>query len=67
MTMQEALKALGLNRARYEVRNMAKALRMASWLNSQEEEKRLSAALYALRHWRAYQEACNKARAKRAF
>jgi len=67
MTMQEAIAALGINRARYELKNMIHALCFASYLNTEEDEKRLSAARYVLRHWRAYQEACNKARDKRAF
>jgi putative SOS response-associated peptidase YedK len=67
MTMQQAIAALGINRAKYELQNMVKALGMASWLNTPQDESRLSAARYTLRHWRAYQEACNKARDKRAF
>ena len=67
MNMQESIAALGINRMRYELKNMTRALSFASYLNTEEDEKRLSAARFALRHWRAYQDACNKARAKRAF
>ena len=67
MNLQQAIAALGINRAKYELQNMTKALCFAPWLNTPQDESRLSAARYALRHWRAYQEACNKARDKRAF
>ena len=62
MTMERAIKALGYNRARYEVQNMALALVFGSYLNTPEERERLEAANYVLKRWKAYVRACDKAR-----
>lgn len=62
MTMPEAIKILGINRARYEVQNMALALMFGSYLNTAEETARLNAAAYVLKRWKSYQRACNAAR-----
>jgi|GEM_PF-6115857 len=62
MTMNDAIKILGINRARYEVQNMAIALMFGSYLNTTEETARLNAAAYVLKRWKAYSAACNAAR-----
>ena len=62
MTMLEAVKILGSNRARYEVQNMALALLFGSYLNTPEERARLEASNYVLKRWKAYATACNAAR-----
>jgi hypothetical protein len=65
MNMNKAIEALGSNRARYEVQNMALALMFGSYLNTQAERDRLEASNYVLRHWKAYCKACNDIRDKR--
>ena len=53
MDAQEAFDALGY-RAHYELVNMVKSLTIAQWRNTPEEEHRLKAARWALRHREAY-------------
>lgn len=48
MSRNQALQILG-NRARWELLAMKKALSMHSWLNSQEEKKRLEAVKILLK------------------
>lgn len=43
MTLHEAYKIVGYSRPIWELRNMAKALQIHSWLNTPEEELRLEA------------------------
>ena len=62
MTMNDAIKILGMNRARYEIQNMAIALMFGSYLNTKAENDRLTAAAYVLKRWKAYSAACNAAR-----
>ena len=62
MSMNDTIAALGINRARYEVQNMALALIFGSYLNTPQEQVRLDAANYVLKRWKAYQRACNAAR-----
>lgn len=62
MNAQQAADELGINRARWEVQAMAKALGLHSYLNTLEEERRLLAAHWALHHWRAYCQECNARR-----
>lgn len=64
MTMGDAIRILGMNRARYEVQNMALALVFGSYLNTTEERNRLEAANFVLKRWKAYQKACNAMRDK---
>jgi hypothetical protein len=47
MTLEQAKKIAG-NQPRYALRNMHKALNMARWLNTAEEEERLRAACILL-------------------
>ena len=47
MTKEEAKKIIG-NNPNWAVRNMAKALQMARWDNTAEENRRLEAALIFL-------------------
>ena len=62
MDMNKAIKALGSNRARYEVQNMALALMFGSYLNTKEERERLEASAYVLKRWKAYAKACDDIR-----
>jgi len=64
MTMHDAIRILGINRARYEVQNMAIALMFGSYLNTKEETDRLNAAAYVLKRWKQYATACNAERDK---
>jgi len=43
MNKQEALQIVGKNQPRWAIKNMQKALRMCTWLNTSEENKRLEA------------------------
>ncbi len=65
MDMNKAIKALGSNRARYEVQNMALALMFGSYLNTKEERDRLEASAYVLKRWKAYAKACDDIRTAR--
>jgi hypothetical protein len=65
MNMNKAIKALGSNRARYEVQNMALALTFGSYLNTKEERERLEASAYVLKRWKAYAKACDDIRTAR--
>lgn len=60
--MKKAIQALGSNRARYEVQNMALALMFGSYLNTKEERDRLEASAYVLKRWKAYAKACDDIR-----
>jgi len=62
MDMNKAIEALGSNRARYEVQNMALALMFGSYLNTKEERDRLEASNYVLKRWKAYAKACDDIR-----
>lgn len=62
MNMRDAIAILGINRARYELQNMTKALSLFSVFNTKEETARLNAGQYVLTHWRDYQDACNQVR-----
>ena len=62
MDMNKAIEALGSNRARYEVQNMALALTFGSYLNTKEERERLEASAYVLKRWKAYAKACDDIR-----
>ena len=65
MDMKRAIQALGNNRARYEVQNMALALMFGSYLNTEAERDRLEASNYVLKRWGAYSKACDDIRDKR--
>lgn len=56
MTMREAAKALGLNRTKWEVRHMEKALSLHSWNNTPEDNLRLKACNVVLADWGGYQK-----------
>lgn len=62
MTMQQAIAVLGINRAKYELLNMKRALEIAPFFNDFQDNARLQAARFVLRRWRAYQAACNAER-----
>lgn len=62
MDMNKAIQALGSNRARYEIQNMALALTFGSYLNTKEERDRLEASAYVLKRWKAYAKACDDIR-----
>jgi len=59
MDAGKAIRALGPNRTRIEVRHMVKALSIAKHLNSAEESARLEAGSWALKNWRLYTEAAS--------
>jgi hypothetical protein len=65
MNMDKAIQILGINATRIPTRNMAKALGMAAWLNTEADIERKLAAEYVLRRWNAYQSACNSIRDSR--
>jgi hypothetical protein len=65
MDMKKAIEALGSNRARYEIQNMALALMFGSYLNTKEERERLEASAYVLKRWKAYAKACDDIRTAR--
>jgi hypothetical protein len=62
MDMNKAIQALGSNRARYEIQNMALALTFGSYLNTKEERERLEASAYVLKRWKAYAKVCDDIR-----
>ena len=64
MTIDQAVSILGINRARYEVQNMALALTFGSYLNTKQEQDRLEASAFVLKRWKAYQKACQQEREK---
>lgn len=47
MTIEQAKQIVG-NQPIFAIKNMVKALRMARWLNTKEDEQRLAAALFIL-------------------
>lgn len=59
MNAHLAADILGMNRARWEVAAMARALSLMSYLNTAEEEARRKAAQWAIRNWRAYRAECS--------
>lgn len=62
MNMDKAIDILGINATRIPTRNMARALSMCTWLNTESDIERKIAADYVLRRWGAYQKACNARR-----
>jgi hypothetical protein len=60
-----ATHVLGINRTKWELAAMARALSFHPWLNSPDETERRRVAVWALRRWRAYQRACAAARDQR--
>lgn len=62
MSMEQALKLV--TGPRYAIRNMARALNMARWWNTPEDELRLQAAIYVLRNWTKYIKALEAKRTK---
>jgi hypothetical protein len=60
-----ACDVLGINRTRWEVAAMHRALSFHPWLNSDEENTRKVWAFWALANWRAYQDECNSRRNNR--
>jgi hypothetical protein len=63
-TAAAAVDVLGMGKPHWELRNMATALGLMSYLNSEAETERRSAALWALKHWKAYTFESRKRRAK---
>jgi len=64
MTMSQALELV--SGPRWAIRNMTRALNMARWQNTPEDELRLQAGIYVLRNWTKYLEAREAERTKRA-
>lgn len=65
MNAREATNILGTNRARWELKNMARALSLFPWQNTTQEKERWEATNWALHHWREYQEECGRRRDRR--
>ncbi len=64
--LRQAARVLGLNRTRDgDLRPMVYALRMLPRLNTPEENQRLDAAVYAMRHWTEFQNLCGRVRTGR--
>lgn len=57
-----ATEVLGINRTKWELAHMARALGFHSWRNTPDETERRRVAIWALRRWRAYARACDAAR-----
>ena len=63
MDLDAAIKILGTNRTRDgDLRQMVIALKLLPALNTAEENLRLAAGNYVLRHWDAYAAECNRRR-----
>ena len=58
MDMQRAIKSIGKRARKHDISNMYHALSLCSWDNTEEEEERRIAALYVLRFWAEYTQAC---------
>lgn len=64
--LKDAARVLGLARTRDgDLRPMVHALRLIPTMNSAEENERLAAAVYAMRHWREFQNLCGRIRSGR--
>jgi hypothetical protein len=65
-TLRQAARVLGLSRTRDgDLRPMVHALRLIPSMNTAEENARLAAAVYAMRHWREFQNLCGRVRSNR--
>jgi len=62
INMEQALELV--TGPRYAIRNMVRALNMARWCNTLEDELRLQAAIYVLRNWTKYIKALEAKRTK---
>ena len=63
INLDRAIDILGINRSRrHDLEPMVKALQLHDWLNTPEDEERLAAAKFVLRHWTAYTIECNRHR-----
>lgn len=62
MTMDDAIKILGINATKTPTTNMVRALGMMTWLNTPEDERRRDAGKFILRRWKAYCAECNRRR-----
>ena len=64
--LKHAARVLGINRTRDgDLRPMVHALRLLPLMNTPQENERLDAAVYAMRHWTAYQNLCGRVRSNR--
>ncbi|QIV65906.1 hypothetical protein Cp1R7AA1_012 [Mesorhizobium phage Cp1R7A-A1] len=64
--LRQAARVLGLSRTRDgDLRPMVHALKLFPAMNTAEENARLDAAVYAMRHWREYQNLCGRVRSNR--
>ncbi len=63
MNAYEAADILGISRRRNgDLREMVRALTLFPWFNTAEDAKRREAALWALTHWKEYQDECARRR-----
>jgi hypothetical protein len=64
--LKQAARVLGLTRTRDgDLRPMVHALKLIPSMNTAEENERLAAAVYAMRHWREFQNLCGRVRSNR--
>ena len=66
MNAETAISILGMNACGVPFNNMIRALQMLPRLNTNEDTRRLEAALWVRRHRRAYEAECAKRRDKRS-
>ena len=63
MNAYEAADILGITRRRNgDLREMVRALTLFPWFNTPEDAVRREAALWALTHWKEYQDECARRR-----
>ena len=67
MTLDYAMQILGINRTKFEIRNMVKAQSsmVSQWLATKYDTQLLESGKFVLKNWKKYQDACNEYRDKR--
>lgn len=62
MTMERAIRSIGINVQKRHLENMRFALGLCSYKNTPEERERLACAKYILRNWKKYEAERNRIR-----
>ena len=64
MTLDYAMQILGVNRTKFEIRNMVKAQSsmVSQWLATKYDTQLLESGKFVLKNWKKYQVACNEYR-----
>ena len=67
MTLDYAMQILGVNRTKFEIRNMVKAQSsmVSQWLATKYDTQLLESGKFVLKNWKKYQTACSEYRDKR--